>query len=138
MTVISAIYYFASSFLQPSFLVFTIVSFSAFDSVKHVLRLSFWHLHHRRIFFILFPVKSIDESLGGIGVASVLTTFYVSIYYNVILAWALVYLGASFVYPLPWSEETNAAGEITMGPKIYFEVVDGRALGEGGGGVVQG
>ena len=39
--------------------------------------------------------------------ASVLTTFYVSIYYNVILAWALVYLGASFISPLPYARNSE-------------------------------
>ena len=66
---------------------------------------------------------SINGHLGGIGVASVLTTFYVSIYYNVILAWALVYLGASFISPLPWAmEKGGPAGNVTvMDSHIYFE-----------------
>lgn len=28
--------------------------------------------------------------------------FYVALYYNVIIAWSLFYLGNSFQYPLPW------------------------------------
>ena len=65
---------------------------------------------------------AIHPCLGGVGVSSVLTTFYVSIYYNVILAWALVYMGASFISPLPWSEEHDARnGNVTMDASIYFE-----------------
>ena len=64
---------------------------------------------------------SIHPALGGIGVSSVLTTFYVSIYYNVILAWALVYFGASFTSPLPWAIAQDANGNVTMDADIYFE-----------------
>lgn len=28
--------------------------------------------------------------------------FYVALYYNVIIAWSLFYMGNSFQYPLPW------------------------------------
>ncbi|XP_063072268.1 sodium- and chloride-dependent neutral and basic amino acid transporter B(0+)-like [Engraulis encrasicolus] len=41
--------------------------------------------------------------LQGVGVTMVLVNTLVSIYYNVIIAYSLFYLFASFQYPLPWS-----------------------------------
>uniref|UniRef100_G3N5E9 Transporter n=1 Tax=Gasterosteus aculeatus aculeatus TaxID=481459 RepID=G3N5E9_GASAC len=41
--------------------------------------------------------------LQGVGVAMVMVTMIVSIYYNVIIAYSLYYMFASFQSPLPWS-----------------------------------
>ncbi|XP_061876296.1 LOW QUALITY PROTEIN: sodium-dependent proline transporter-like [Colius striatus] len=41
--------------------------------------------------------------LRGIGVAMLTVCCLVSLYYNLIVAWALFYLGSSFQSPLPWS-----------------------------------
>ncbi|XP_075996959.1 sodium- and chloride-dependent neutral and basic amino acid transporter B(0+)-like [Genypterus blacodes] len=41
--------------------------------------------------------------LQGVGVAMVMVTTVVSVYYNVIIAYSLYYLFASFQFPLPWS-----------------------------------
>ncbi|XP_060926057.1 sodium- and chloride-dependent neutral and basic amino acid transporter B(0+) isoform X1 [Limanda limanda] len=41
--------------------------------------------------------------LQGVGVAMVMVTLIVSIYYNVILTYSLYYMFASFQSPLPWS-----------------------------------
>ncbi|XP_019744227.1 sodium-dependent neutral amino acid transporter B(0)AT2 isoform X1 [Hippocampus comes] len=46
--------------------------------------------------------KHISPKLAGIGYSSCLVCFYVALYYNVIIAWSLFYLGNSFQYPLPW------------------------------------
>lgn len=36
--------------------------------------------------------------------------FYVALYYNVIIAWSLFYMGNSFQFPLPWERcPTDAA-----------------------------
>jgi len=40
----------------------------------------------------------------GVGVAMLLVSTLVSIYYNVIIAYSLYYMFASFQYPLPWSD----------------------------------
>lgn len=45
---------------------------------------------------------SIHPALGGIGVAGTMATFFVALYYNVIVAWALWFLGSSFGSPLAW------------------------------------
>lgn len=40
--------------------------------------------------------------------------FFVALYYNVILAWSLFYLGNSFQHPLPWEkcpEQGNVTGK---------------------------
>ncbi|XP_059471296.1 sodium-dependent neutral amino acid transporter B(0)AT3 isoform X2 [Neocloeon triangulifer] len=42
--------------------------------------------------------------LGGLGIASCVVTFFVALYYNVIITWCFYYLFNSFQYPLPWAE----------------------------------
>ena len=41
--------------------------------------------------------------LVGAGAATVVLSFLLCTYYNVILTWALYYLFSSFQHPLPWS-----------------------------------
>ena len=53
----------------------------------------------------------IHPMLGGLGWASTAVTFFVALYYNVIVAWAFWYLGNSFQSPLPWAEERAGATE---------------------------
>ena len=53
--------------------------------------------------------KQVHPALGGLGVAGVVATFVVGLYYNVIVAWALWYLFNSFSSPLPWSDERGGA-----------------------------
>ncbi|XP_053707170.1 sodium-dependent neutral amino acid transporter B(0)AT2 isoform X1 [Synchiropus splendidus] len=48
--------------------------------------------------------KHISPKLSGIGYSSCLVCFYVALYYNVIIAWSLFYMGNSFQYPLPWNQ----------------------------------
>ena len=57
----------------------------------------------------------IHPALGGIGVAGTLANFFVALYYNAIVAWALRYLFASFASPLPWDESL-------FGARDYFEI----------------
>ncbi|XP_036416004.1 sodium- and chloride-dependent neutral and basic amino acid transporter B(0+) [Colossoma macropomum] len=40
----------------------------------------------------------------GVGITMMLVSTFVSIYYNVIIAYSIYYLFASFQYPLPWSD----------------------------------
>uniref|UniRef100_A0A8C0WB71 Transporter n=1 Tax=Castor canadensis TaxID=51338 RepID=A0A8C0WB71_CASCN len=47
--------------------------------------------------------RAISPYLGGVGVASVVVSFFLSMYYNVINAWGFWYLFHSFQDPLPWS-----------------------------------
>ncbi|XP_073319362.1 sodium-dependent neutral amino acid transporter B(0)AT3-like [Pagrus major] len=48
--------------------------------------------------------NSISPLLGGVGIASMIVSFLVSIFYNTILAWVLWYFFHSFQNPLPWSQ----------------------------------
>ncbi|XP_028989906.1 sodium-dependent neutral amino acid transporter B(0)AT2-like [Betta splendens] len=48
--------------------------------------------------------KYISPKLAGIGYSSCVVCFFVALYYNVILAWSLFYLGNSFQHPLPWEK----------------------------------
>ncbi|CAJ1080830.1 sodium-dependent neutral amino acid transporter B(0)AT2-like [Xyrichtys novacula] len=69
--------------------------------------------------------KYISPRLAGIGYSSCVVCFFVALYYNVILAWSLFYLGNSFQNPLPW-EECPKEGNITVteceksSPTSYF------------------
>ncbi|XP_074844357.1 sodium- and chloride-dependent transporter XTRP3 isoform X4 [Carettochelys insculpta] len=47
--------------------------------------------------------KIISPYLSGVGIASVVVSFFLSMYYNVINAWAFWYLFNSFQDPLPWA-----------------------------------
>ncbi|KAJ7991968.1 hypothetical protein DPEC_G00289350 [Dallia pectoralis] len=47
---------------------------------------------------------SISPYLGGLGIASLVVSFCVSLFYNTIVAWVLWYLFNSFQEPLPWSQ----------------------------------
>lgn len=49
----------------------------------------------------------ISPKLSGIGYSSCVVCFFVALYYNVILAWSLFYLGSSFQFPLPWTQCPN-------------------------------
>ncbi|XP_068787041.1 sodium-dependent proline transporter-like [Struthio camelus] len=59
--------------------------------------------------------------LKGVGVGMLLVSSLVSLYYNVVLAWAFYYLGRSLQSPLPWSCDAprnkplcqNASGDVT-------------------------
>ncbi|XP_029015558.1 sodium-dependent neutral amino acid transporter B(0)AT2 isoform X2 [Betta splendens] len=48
--------------------------------------------------------KHISPKLAGIGYSSCIVCFFVGLYYNVIIAWSLFYMGNSFQYPLPWEQ----------------------------------
>ncbi|KAB5515559.1 hypothetical protein PHYPO_G00249250 [Pangasianodon hypophthalmus] len=47
--------------------------------------------------------KSISPYLTGLGVASMLCSFMVGLYYNTIIAWVMWYFFNSFQDPLPWT-----------------------------------
>ncbi|XP_029022658.1 inactive sodium-dependent neutral amino acid transporter B(0)AT3 [Betta splendens] len=47
--------------------------------------------------------NAISPLLGGVGIASMIVSFLVGIFYNTILAWVLWYFFHSFQNPLPWS-----------------------------------
>ncbi|KAM4550341.1 inactive sodium-dependent neutral amino acid transporter B(0)AT3 [Fundulus diaphanus] len=47
--------------------------------------------------------NSISPLLGGVGIASMVVSLLVSMFYNTILAWVLWYFFNSFQNPLPWS-----------------------------------
>ncbi|XP_049915988.1 sodium-dependent neutral amino acid transporter B(0)AT2-like [Epinephelus moara] len=69
--------------------------------------------------------KYISPRLAGIGYSSCVVCFFVALYYNVILAWSLFYLGNSFQSPLPW-EQCPEQGNVTVkeceksSPTSYF------------------
>ncbi|XP_062395188.1 sodium- and chloride-dependent transporter XTRP3-like [Sardina pilchardus] len=48
--------------------------------------------------------SAINPYLGGVGIASVVTSMYLCLYYNVINAWSFWYLFHSFQSVLPWAE----------------------------------
>ncbi|XP_062385551.1 sodium-dependent neutral amino acid transporter B(0)AT1-like [Sardina pilchardus] len=48
--------------------------------------------------------RSISPYLTGVGIASMMVSFLVSLYYNTILSWVIWYFFNSFQDPLPWSQ----------------------------------
>ncbi|XP_073534508.1 sodium-dependent neutral amino acid transporter B(0)AT1 isoform X1 [Phyllobates terribilis] len=71
--------------------------------------------------------SSIHPTLKGVGVASMLVSFLVGLYYNTIIAWVMWYFFNSFQEPLPWSEcplNENRTGLVTecarSSPVDYF------------------
>ncbi|XP_048736323.1 sodium-dependent neutral amino acid transporter B(0)AT3-like isoform X2 [Ostrea edulis] len=65
--------------------------------------------------------NEISPYLGGIGIASAMVSFWVSLYYNTIIAWCLYYLVNSFRSSLPWAECPNNVSECLMSsPTTYF------------------
>lgn len=51
--------------------------------------------------------RGINKRLAGIGLASVFSSYIICFYYNVIIAWAVVYLVSAFMSPLPWSKDNK-------------------------------
>lgn len=49
----------------------------------------------------------INKKFQGIGWASVVVSFFVSVYYAIILCWSVFFFFQSFLSPLPWSKEAN-------------------------------
>lgn len=49
----------------------------------------------------------INKKFQGIGWASVVVSFVVSIYYAIILCWSVFFFFESFLSPLPWSKEAD-------------------------------
>ncbi|KAL5014071.1 hypothetical protein ScPMuIL_008341 [Solemya velum] len=56
---------------------------------------------------VLQRSSSLSRHLTGVGIGMVVMTGVVSVYYNVILAWALLYLAMSFKDPIPWDNCNN-------------------------------
>ncbi|XP_067111541.1 sodium-dependent neutral amino acid transporter B(0)AT1-like [Osmerus mordax] len=48
--------------------------------------------------------RAISPYLTGVGIASMLVSFFVGLYYNTIMAWIMWYLFNSFQDPLPWTQ----------------------------------
>uniref|UniRef100_A0A671S8J5 Transporter n=1 Tax=Sinocyclocheilus anshuiensis TaxID=1608454 RepID=A0A671S8J5_9TELE len=63
--------------------------------------------------------KHISPRLAGIGYSSCMVCFFVALYYNVIIAWSLFYMGNSFQYPLPW-EQLKHTECASSSPTSYF------------------
>jgi len=51
--------------------------------------------------------EMIRKKYLGIGWAAVITSWFISLYYSIILCWSFYYFFASFISPLPWSYEAS-------------------------------
>ena len=57
-----------------------------------------------------------NKIFSGVGVGMIIVIGIAGLYYNIIIAWTLYYLGSSFMSPLPWrscDNEWNTDGCIT-------------------------
>ncbi len=54
--------------------------------------------------FIVWEKKLNTSLKKGIGICSLFIAGFISIYYNVIICWSLIYVISSFVPTLPWTE----------------------------------
>ncbi|XP_069840308.1 sodium-dependent neutral amino acid transporter B(0)AT1-like [Dendropsophus ebraccatus] len=59
--------------------------------------------------------SAIHPSLKGVGVASMLVSFLICLYYNTIIAWIMWYLFNSFQEPLPWSQCPLSYNQTVLG-----------------------
>ncbi|XP_068188964.1 sodium- and chloride-dependent transporter XTRP3-like [Antennarius striatus] len=88
---------------------------------------------------------AISPYLGGLGLASVVTSLYLCLYYNIINAWSFWYLFHSFQSVLPWAEcpiNSNRTGPIEECEKatptqyfFYRETLDISSSIEENGGI---
>uniref|UniRef100_A0AAZ3NRT1 Transporter n=1 Tax=Oncorhynchus tshawytscha TaxID=74940 RepID=A0AAZ3NRT1_ONCTS len=87
---------------------------------------------------------AINPYLTGVGIASLLVSFLVGMYYNTIIAWVMWYFFNSFQNPLPWSQcpvnanLTDLVSECTRSsPVDYFWYRDtlntSTSIGDSGG-----
>lgn len=51
--------------------------------------------------------RGLNKRLAGIGYVSVYSSYVFSFYYNVVVAWALIYVIVAFKDPLPWAESKD-------------------------------
>uniref|UniRef100_A0A3Q3EP20 Transporter n=1 Tax=Labrus bergylta TaxID=56723 RepID=A0A3Q3EP20_9LABR len=92
--------------------------------------------------------SAISPYLGGLGLASVMTSLYLCLYYNIINAWSFWYLFHSFQSVLPWAEcplNANLTGPVEecdrATPTQYFfyrETLDISSSIEENGGIHMG
>ena len=64
--------------------------------------------------------RGIHPRLAGVGLASVIASYAITLYYNVIIAWSFLYLIRGFVNPLPWSAQYNDDPERRLCRDIPF------------------
>jgi SNF family Na+-dependent transporter len=66
--------------------------------------------------------SELHPRLTGIGLTSVVASFAITFYYNVIIGWAVLYFFAAFKNPLPWSIQntTNELRTTKSCPKMYI------------------
>ncbi|XP_068171913.1 sodium- and chloride-dependent neutral and basic amino acid transporter B(0+)-like [Antennarius striatus] len=71
----------------------------------------------------LIKVWSAVPILQGVGISMLMVNVLVSVYYNVIIAYSLYYLFASFQFPLPWSNCSSwADSKCSVTPIEYCNV----------------
>uniref|UniRef100_A0A671RLL8 Transporter n=1 Tax=Sinocyclocheilus anshuiensis TaxID=1608454 RepID=A0A671RLL8_9TELE len=89
--------------------------------------------------------RSISPYLTGVGIASMLASFIVGMYYNTIMAWVMWYLFNSLQDPLPWSQCPVNANRTGLEPECarsspvdyfwYRETLNSSAAIEDSGGL---
>ena len=79
--------------------------------------------------------NKVHPLMGGVGLASAVTSYMVAIYYNAIIMWCFFYLFHSFQSPLPWADcptETLVPNVTTVGASADSASFFSLFLGGGG------
>jgi len=87
------------SFLIPYFLMLVVIGIPAFLMELHIGQYS-----------AMGPTtvySSISPLFKGLGFANIFAQCFIGVYYNIIIAWTIYYLCASFTADLPWQHCTN-------------------------------
>ena len=72
------------------------------------------------------PIGALDKLcpiLKGAGVGTVVISFFLCTYYNIILSWAMFYLAASFQSPLPWATCHNWSVSFPLTKNIIIPTI---------------
>ena len=64
----------------------------------------------------------ICPNLWGIGLSAIVVTVYISLYYNIIMSWVILYFFNSFQDPLPWAKCNGQT--INRTSDFYFDHIN--------------
>ena len=67
--------------------------------------------------------KRIDQKYKGVGIAQMITVFFKGAYYNILLAYSVLFLWNSFSWPLPWKVEKTEDNNVLWNTSYFKDDV---------------